>query len=375
MSAAGSIEAVPSNNQFLNVHRYGPEGAPQILAVHGLTGHGQRWQVLATQHLAGVSVVAPDLLGHGRSSWAAPWTLDANVTALADLLVREAARPVVVVGHSFGCAVALKLAAARPDLVASLVLLDPAVGLDGAWMANIADDMMASPYYLDRDEARMEKVSGSWSDVDPVELDTELDEHLVELPDGRYGWRMSIPAMMSYWSELAREFALPAHGNSNDIGPCHPHRPAVCDRRADRCTPRATGAAVLACRLRLRSHGGPGAAGGNRSGDPRPTQSGLAVAAITDEQVEAVRALVASIPPGRVSTYGDIASAAGLSSPRVVAWIMRTDSADLPWHRVILASGRPAPHLATRQLELLRAEGVLASDGRVPLDDVRHAFD
>ena len=99
------------------------------------------------------------------------------------------------------------------------------------------------------------------------------------------------------------------------------------------------------------------------------------MAAITDEHVEAVRALIASIPPGRVSTYGDIASAAGLSSPRVVAWIMRTDSADLPWHRVILASGRPAPHLATRQLELLRAEGVLASDGRVPLDDVRHAFD
>ena len=99
------------------------------------------------------------------------------------------------------------------------------------------------------------------------------------------------------------------------------------------------------------------------------------MAAITDEQVEAVRALVASIPLGRVSTYGDIASAAALSSPRVVAWIMRTDSADLPWHRVILASGRPAPHLATRQLELLRAEGVLASDGRVPLDDVRHAFD
>ena len=99
------------------------------------------------------------------------------------------------------------------------------------------------------------------------------------------------------------------------------------------------------------------------------------MAAITDEQVEAVRALVASIPPGRVSTYGDIASAAALSSPRVVAWIMRTDSADLPWHRVILASGRPAPHLATRQLELLRAEGVLASDGRVALDDVRHAFD
>src|ERR1700738_1725214 len=96
--------------------------------------------------------------------------------------------------------------------------------------------------------------------------------------------------------------------------------------------------------------------------------------AVTDEQVEAVRALVASIPPGRVSTYGDIADAAGLSSPRIVGWIMRTDSSERPWSRVIPASGKPAPHLATRQLELLRAEGVLADDGRVPLREVRHEF-
>ena len=98
------------------------------------------------------------------------------------------------------------------------------------------------------------------------------------------------------------------------------------------------------------------------------------MAQVTEEQVEEVRALVASIPPGRVATYGDIADAAGLSSPRIVGWIMRTDSSDLPWHRVISASGRPASHLATRQLERLRAEGVLAHDGRVRLSETRHAF-
>jgi methylated-DNA-protein-cysteine methyltransferase related protein len=96
--------------------------------------------------------------------------------------------------------------------------------------------------------------------------------------------------------------------------------------------------------------------------------------AVTDADIELVRALVAMIPAGKVATYGDIASAAGLSSPRTVGWIMRTDSADLPWHRVIRSSGRPARHLATRQFELLRAEGVLAVDGKVPLRDVRHSF-
>ena len=96
------------------------------------------------------------------------------------------------------------------------------------------------------------------------------------------------------------------------------------------------------------------------------------MAPVTDDQVELVRALVASIPAGRVSTYGDIAAVAKLSSPRIVGWIMRTDSSDLPWHRVITASGRPARHLTTRQLELLRAEGVLALDGKIALNDVRY---
>jgi lipase len=206
LSPAGSIQAV---TDLLHVHRYGPTRPPQILAVHGLTGHGQRWQTLATRHLPEFAIVAPDLIGHGRSSWAAPWHIDANVGALAGLLDSVADGPVVVVGHSFGAAVALNLAAARPDLVAALVLLDPAVGLDGGWMRDIADDMFASPDYTDREEARAEKANGSWGDVDPEELDRELDEHLIDLPGGRAGWRISIPAMLSYWSELARPIQLP----------------------------------------------------------------------------------------------------------------------------------------------------------------------
>ena len=206
---APNIDAV---TDLLHVRGYGPARPTEVLAIHGLTGHGQRWQTLATQHLPEIAVAAPDLLGHGRSSWAAPWTLDANVAALAELLDGEAEAPVLVVGHSFGGAVALNLAAARPDLVASLVLLDPAVGLDGGWMRDIADDMFASPDYTDREEARAEKANGSWGDVDSAVLEVELDEHLVELPGGRCGWRISIPAMMSYWSELARPIIVPPNG-------------------------------------------------------------------------------------------------------------------------------------------------------------------
>jgi lipase len=200
----------------LHVHRYGPSGPVRVLAIHGLTGHGQRWQKLA-DYLPEITVAAPDLLGHGRSSWAAPWSIEANVSAFAALLDDQADTPVLVVGHSFGGALAMHLAADRPDQVAGLLLLDPAVGLDGTWMREIAEAMFASPDYPDATEARMEKATGSWADVDPGLLDAELDEHLVKLASGRYGWRVSLPAMMSYWSELARNIVLPPAGTATTL--------------------------------------------------------------------------------------------------------------------------------------------------------------
>ncbi len=187
-----------------------------MLALHGLTGHGQRWQQLG-DYVPEISIAAPDLLGHGRSSWAAPWTIDANVAALGALLDEVADAPVLVVGHSFGGGLAMHLAAVRPDLVAALLLLDPAVGLDGGWMREIADAMISSPDYPDPGQARMEKATGSWADVDAGVLDAELDEHLVRLPSGRYGWRVSVPAMMSYWSELARPAVLPPAGTATTL--------------------------------------------------------------------------------------------------------------------------------------------------------------
>jgi lipase len=196
----------------LHVHRFGPPGPARLLALHGLTGHGQRWGHLANRYLPEIAVAAPDLIGHGQSSWDAPWTIEANVAALGALLEHEADDPVVVVAHSFGGAVALRLAAAHPDRIAGLVLLDPAVGLDGAWMLEIADAMLASPDYSDEAEARAAKTSGSWSGVDPAVVDAELDQHLVKLPGGRCTWRLSLPAMMAYWSELAREIVLPPNG-------------------------------------------------------------------------------------------------------------------------------------------------------------------
>ena len=96
---------------------------------------------------------------------------------------------------------------------------------------------------------------------------------------------------------------------------------------------------------------------------------------VTDEQVELVRSMIAAVPPGRVTTYGDLAERAGLSSPRIVGWILRTDGADLPWHRVVPASGRPTAPQSARQLARLADEGIPIEDGRILLRQCRLTSD
>lgn len=82
---------------------------------------------------------------------------------------------------------------------------------------------------------------------------------------------------------------------------------------------------------------------------------------------ERVREIIASVPAGRVATYGDVAAIAGLGSPRQVGWILREDGSDLPWHRILRADGTPAPQLRAEQLHLLRTEGVLTQGQKISL--------
>jgi alkylated DNA nucleotide flippase Atl1 len=77
----------------------------------------------------------------------------------------------------------------------------------------------------------------------------------------------------------------------------------------------------------------------------------------SDDFVGAVLALVASIPPGQVMAYGEIAAALGSRASRQVGQIMAYYGSDVPWWRVVRASGHPAVDHSSRALEHYRAEG------------------
>ncbi|EGD55244.1 alpha/beta hydrolase [Gordonia neofelifaecis] len=203
-----------SRARRLHTHLFGPDSfdAPLVLAVHGLTGHGRRWERMAAEGLPGVRVIAPDLLGHGRSPWEPPWRVDDHADALADVLDRHAAtadRPVVVIAHSFGCAVVLALAERRPADIAGLVLLDPAQALDPGRAGVIAEAAMANWGNVDADDAKAAKRMEGWGAVPADVLEEEVAEHLVPTADGRVAWRVSAPAAATAWSEMTRPFRLP----------------------------------------------------------------------------------------------------------------------------------------------------------------------
>lgn len=183
-----------------------------LLALHGLTGHGKRWEALATGLLPDIRVLAPDLRGHGRSTALPPWDFETIVADLAALITAETDEPVLVAAHSFGGACALHLARRHPELVRGLILLDPAVALDPAWLRDIAGATLGSPDYTDAEEARMDKLATGWGAAAPELLRAELDEHLVPTANGRVGWRVDTAALIAYWGQLARDLVLPEPG-------------------------------------------------------------------------------------------------------------------------------------------------------------------
>lgn len=66
---------------------------------------------------------------------------------------------------------------------------------------------------------------------------------------------------------------------------------------------------------------------------------------------------VDTIPPGRVLTYGDVAELTGRGTGRTVGTVLSKHGREVPWWRVVQASGRPAePHLQ-EALRLLADEG------------------
>lgn len=106
----------------------GSTEAPAIVCVHGLGGAAWNWAALAPYLTPHFRVVALDLAGHGETPAGTRRTTVRANRHLLDRFVREViGEPVILVGNSMGGAISLLEAAASPDVVRALVLVDAAL--------------------------------------------------------------------------------------------------------------------------------------------------------------------------------------------------------------------------------------------------------
>jgi len=109
-----------------------PAGRPLVLAVHGITGNSRSWLPVARALGDRAGLIAPDLRGRGRSAeLPGPYGIDAHIRDLLLALDAFGLERAVLAGHSLGAYIVAGLAAAHPERVRALVLVDGGLAIPG----------------------------------------------------------------------------------------------------------------------------------------------------------------------------------------------------------------------------------------------------
>lgn len=126
----GSVQGLPSALSYLE---WGSRGRRAAVLLHGITSNAQAWWRVAPALVdQGFYVVAFDMPGHGHSAETGQHRID-DVGSLIAAAVRSLKLDVnLVLGHSWGGAVAVSLAGAQNLPLRRLALMDPALALTRA---------------------------------------------------------------------------------------------------------------------------------------------------------------------------------------------------------------------------------------------------
>ncbi|HEV2150245.1 MAG TPA: alpha/beta hydrolase [Longimicrobiaceae bacterium] len=126
VGGTGRTLRVPAGGRSLHLREWGDPASEAVLLLHGIPTNGLLWTDVAPRLAARARVLAPDLLGYGRSD--APGGQPVDITAQAgyvvELLDALGIGRATVVGHDIGGGVAQILAVRHPERVARLGLVD-----------------------------------------------------------------------------------------------------------------------------------------------------------------------------------------------------------------------------------------------------------
>jgi len=131
-----------SGSVILNFAEESADGLP-ILLLHGVIATWQDWDPVI-RRFSENHIFAPDLRGCGKSGRVPRgYRIEEFASDIADFIQVQIAEPVVIIGHSLGAAVTLKVTADLPALVRAVILEEP--GLYG-FILGCVSHMNLFPY-------------------------------------------------------------------------------------------------------------------------------------------------------------------------------------------------------------------------------------
>lgn len=162
---------------------------PELVLIHGGAQNAHTWDTVALA--LGRPLIAPDLPGHGHSDSPAPAVgtrPDANASDLAQVIDALAPAAELIVGMSLGGLTAIALAAARPDLVRRLVLVDVTPGVTGEKAKAIHDFVRGPATFPSFDDLLARTI-----EFNPTRSESSLRRGILhnalQLDDGSWVWR------------------------------------------------------------------------------------------------------------------------------------------------------------------------------------------
>lgn len=131
----------------INVRQWGEAPVGWVL-IHGFGDGGYVWNDFVARRPRGSAIVALDLCGHGDSDHdpAADYTVARHVADVVFIVRALQLERFVLMGHSLGAMIAMRVAGELPAQVTRLVLVDGGPALDPATQHHIHDEFMNQPW-------------------------------------------------------------------------------------------------------------------------------------------------------------------------------------------------------------------------------------
>jgi esterase len=171
---------------------WGEAGRPPLVLLHGFSAHAHYWDGFAAKMRGDYHVYALDQRGHGDSDWADDYGPDAMPGDLAALVDHLGLGRFSLVGHSMGGGVAFRYAAAHPERLERLVIVDSALpSPDRPPMPNRDNSVTRSlaQETFDDEDAAVAHFQRLNPRAPEDRIRTAVRQSFRALPDGRYTYK------------------------------------------------------------------------------------------------------------------------------------------------------------------------------------------